>query len=95
MMGDEIKTNLPIQQFVITSSVTSSVVSQNQLPLFVNNASAAVLSKFLPAMSAVPAVPVGTNPAVAVIPAAGAQQLPILDGMCSVGMSKFYIFRSS
>eukprot|EP00795_Rhopilema_esculentum_P007430 gene7430-13192_t len=79
-MGDEIKTNLPIQQFVITSTVTSTVVSQNQLPLLVNNASAAVLSKFLPTMSAVPAVPVGTNSAVAVIPAGGAQQLPILDG---------------
>ena len=81
-MADGNKTNIPLEPFVLGAS-SSSVVTPSQIPLLMNNVSAAMLSKFMPTMSAVPAVP---SQAVAVIP--GASQLPVIDG----GASGFDIF---
>ena len=89
MMGDESKVNIPVQQYVIPPNVTSSIGTPSQVPLLVNNVSAAMLGKFMPSMSAVVSGTVGSQP-VAVIPAAVSSQIPVVDG--STSMFAFLIF---
>ena len=89
MMGDESKINIPIQQYVISSNVSTSVGPPGQVPLFVNNVNAPMLGKFVPSISAVTPGPVG-NQQVAVIPAAAvSSQIPVINGSTSMYVIQF------
>jgi len=85
MMGDENKINIPLQQYGMPSSSSSTIVTPSQVPLLVNNVNATVLGKFIPSMNAVASGPVGSQQ-VAVIPAAVSSQIPIVDGSNSDAM---------